>query len=133
MYKNENRKIKRDEALNVVRRLFDLPIKYIAIENPPGYLNKNFKRPSQTFSPFQFGDNYKKQTSFWLKNLPVIMPQYAEFNSKLKKVDNHTNSRMSQELKSKIKSNWKYFPLTVETIVNQWSYFLKKQIPEEKK
>src|SRR5690606_33932762 len=43
------------EAVNFVRKIWNLPIPRIAIENPPGHLNKMWRYPSQLVRPYYFG------------------------------------------------------------------------------
>lgn len=62
------------EAKQFVIDLASAPINHIAIENPIGYLNKNWRRPSQIIHPWQFGHEASKPTCLWLKNLPQLTP-----------------------------------------------------------
>jgi hypothetical protein len=61
-------------AYQFILELWNAPIERIAIENPSGYLNNLWQRPSQVIQPWQFGDPYKKATCLWLKNLPLLIP-----------------------------------------------------------
>jgi len=67
------RKIKTSEACTFVKSLMDSNINKIAIENPVGYLNTHWKKPTQIINPFQFGEAYLKKTALWLKNLPKLV------------------------------------------------------------
>lgn len=49
----------------------------IAIENPVGYMNSCYRKPDQIINPYQFGDSYRKRTCLWLKNLPLLQPDYV--------------------------------------------------------
>lgn len=62
----------RYKALNFVKYLYEYPIPFIAIENPVGYLNTHWKKPSQIVHPYYFGDPWTKRTCLWLKNLPLL-------------------------------------------------------------
>lgn len=64
----------REQAYQFFVKLYNAPIKKIAIENPLGYMNNNFKKPNQIIQPFQFGEPCKKTTCLWLKNLPKLKP-----------------------------------------------------------
>jgi hypothetical protein len=46
----------------------------IAIENPVGWMNKNYRKPNQIIHPYYFGDPVKKRTCLWLKGLPELVP-----------------------------------------------------------
>lgn len=115
---NPSRMQRTKEAVDFVKTLWNAPIDKIIIENPPGFLTSLFAPPDQTIHPFYFGDPYRKETNFWLKNVPraklfgVVDPT--------KSVSNHVNSRMSQEQKSKIKSSWSYFPKMTKALALQW-------------
>ncbi|WP_159953192.1 hypothetical protein [Rhizobium sp. 18065] len=62
----------RDKAVILVKRIWSLSIKRIAIENPIGALSKRFMKPSQIVQPWQFGDDASKATCLWLRDLPTI-------------------------------------------------------------
>lgn len=111
----------RDEAMYFVNDLFRAPIPRIAIENPVGYLNHNWRPPTQICYPYMFGDPYRKEICWWLKNLPPLIGTL--YNPVRKSIANHTNGRMSQDLKSEIKSSWKYYPGLAAAIVDQWGNY----------
>ena len=68
----------RDEALDNFRKLLELPYP-VAIENPgTSFLNKAIRRPDQIVDPFDFGDDARKATGFWLKGLPKLKIDRAE-------------------------------------------------------
>ena len=119
----------RNSALDFVRTLFDLPIPYIAIENPIGYLNSNWRQPNQLIQPFFFGDPYRKEICLWLKGLPPVM---SKAHHPLRKhVVNHTNSRMSQAEKSEIKSSWLRYPNMCKEIARQWAFSILKDLKKK--
>lgn len=60
---------KQQEAFVFVKFLWTAPIKLIAIENPVGWLNTNWRRPNQIIHPYYFGDNEMKETCLWLRGL----------------------------------------------------------------
>jgi len=56
---------------------WNAPIERICIENPVMHrhakaLIVNYREPSQSVQPWQFGHGEVKRTCFWLKNLPVL-------------------------------------------------------------
>ncbi|HPS53003.1 MAG TPA: DNA cytosine methyltransferase [Phycisphaerae bacterium] len=63
---------KRQEAFEFVMKLSEANIAHIAIENPIGYLNGNWRRPDQIIRPWMFGHGYRKDVCLWLKNLPML-------------------------------------------------------------
>ena len=51
----------------------------VCIENPTPMSLCGLPKWSQVIQPYQFGDDFSKQTCLWLKNLPYLMPTcYAE-------------------------------------------------------
>lgn len=57
--------------------LADIP--KICVENPVGFMNKNFRKPDQIISPYMFAENIDdsenyvtKTTCLWLKGLPNL-------------------------------------------------------------
>lgn len=104
-------------AIDFVRRLSAADIDKICIENPIGILSTVFRKPEQIVYPWQFGDPYRKDICLWLKNLPPLLP--TTLSPGRKSVSNHVNSRMSQAVKTKIKS--KFFVGVAEAMASQWS------------
>lgn len=47
----------------------------VAIENPRPMARAGLPPYSQIIQPFQFGEDYSKQTMLWLKDLPLLMPE----------------------------------------------------------
>jgi hypothetical protein len=67
-----DRFLKRDDAMNFFMKLWECRIDKICIENPRGYPMK-FIPYSQMIHPYYFGDNDKKLTCLWLKNLDKLI------------------------------------------------------------
>lgn len=68
------RQLEQKEAIEFVKTLWRAPIPHIAIENPVGILSRVLDHPNQICQPSQFGDDYRKTTCLWLKNLPNLEP-----------------------------------------------------------
>ena len=62
------------EALKFVRLLMNAPIDRIAIENPISIISSKIRKPDQIIQPYFFGDEARKSTCLWLKNLPKLKP-----------------------------------------------------------
>jgi hypothetical protein len=62
------------EALSFVFELTQARCLRIAIENPVGRLNSEFRKPDQIIQPWQFGVPEWKTTCLWLKGLPKLAP-----------------------------------------------------------
>lgn len=61
-------------AKEFVDLIWRTDIPRIAIENPVGFLNRNWQKPAQTINPWQFGQEAHKPTCLWLKGLPPLVP-----------------------------------------------------------
>jgi site-specific DNA-cytosine methylase len=61
-------------AFAFVRSLWEAPVPRVAIENPAGWLNTNWRRPDQIVNPWQFGDPWNKRTCLWVRGLPLLAP-----------------------------------------------------------
>ncbi len=61
--------VKRLEALEFFRQLWEAPIDKICIENPKGCASPTIAKYTQEIQPFYFGDAAYKTTWLWLKNL----------------------------------------------------------------
>mgnify|MGYP005818369715 CR=1 FL=1 len=59
-------------ALDFVYKIRDADCELIAIENPTGKLNSDWRKPDQIIHPFHFGDPYMKRTCLWLKGLQPL-------------------------------------------------------------
>lgn len=112
------RKQKQLEAIEFVKTILSADCKRICIENPTGVLHVSIGKPSQRVEPWHFGSPYAKDICLWLKNLPLLKQTHFEKGNK--KVKNHTNGRMTQEEKSKIKS--RFFPEVAMAMAEQWNF-----------
>jgi hypothetical protein len=72
--KYPNRAKDREEAIKFFIKLSKAPIEKIAIENPIGVISSRWRKPDQVVQPFMFGDEARKTTCLWLKNLPLLTP-----------------------------------------------------------
>lgn len=75
MYSNPDRHKQRRDAFEFLLKLYNAPVERVCIENSLSYfLERNWKKPTQTVHPFHFGDPYRKSTSLWLRNLKPLIP-----------------------------------------------------------
>lgn len=107
----------RDDAVLFVRRLYGLPCKKIAIENPTGYLSSAWRPYDQLIQPHWFGDPYRKEICLWLKGLPPLISTCLSPDRY--SVNRHTNGRMKQEERSRVRS--KFFPGVAAAMAKQWT------------
>ncbi len=54
--------------------LWKAPVSRKAFENPAGWLNTNWKKPTQIIQPYFFGDNERKETCLWLQGIDPLLP-----------------------------------------------------------
>lgn len=71
-WKEKQKDGRQQAAFQFVLDIYNSECEKIAIENPTGWLNSNWKKPNQIFHPFHFGDPFKKRTCLWLKGLPIL-------------------------------------------------------------
>jgi hypothetical protein len=65
------------EAADFFRRILELPVPRIAVENPIPHryaLERIGRKYDQIIQPWQFGHGETKATCLWLKNLPKLQP-----------------------------------------------------------
>lgn len=60
------------ESVELVKRIWALDIKRLAIENPVGQLSTLWMKPTQIIQPYEFGEDASKATCLWLRNLPPL-------------------------------------------------------------
>ena len=54
-------------------QLVNAPIDKIAIENPRGLPEREYRKPDQIIQPWMFGHGETKATCLWLKGLPPLI------------------------------------------------------------
>ncbi len=62
------------DALDFAKKLLNVNINKICLENPIGILSTQIRKPDQIIQPYEFGNNASKATCLWLKNLPLLRP-----------------------------------------------------------
>lgn len=81
------------QGIEFFAHFLDIKCNRVAVENPIGIISGDYikiwfpelaekfgfpKKPTQIIQPWQFGDNYSKQTCLWLKGLPKLIPSVKE-------------------------------------------------------
>jgi len=124
---------KRLKALDFFRKLWEAPIEKICIENPKGCASPVIAQYSQEIQPYFFGDEQKKRTHLWLKNLPSLEhfeentlfnqrthtnePQALGVSPKGKKYHFH---EMTGGGKDRAKNRAKFWPGIANAMAKQW-------------
>jgi hypothetical protein len=63
---------RQQEGIDFFLKLANANIPKIAIENPVGIMSGLYRKPDQVIQPYYFGNEAKKTTCLWLKNLPKL-------------------------------------------------------------
>lgn len=129
---------KRIEAFNFVIAISKAICKRIAIENPTGYLNSHWKKPTQIIHPYFFAtgendtENYvQKRTCLWLKGVPELKritylkkPEPLYFcqgdKCKGKPIGWCEGLKVGKDDRAKIRS--KTFPGIANAMAEQWNF-----------
>ncbi len=130
------RKQDRTDAIEFFMKLYNSPIKHIALENPIGVMSTYFRKPDQIIQPYYFGDPTPKSTCLWLKNLPKLkhIKQDDLFDSKthvdpefiIGKRDGKKYSLihyMTLNTPDRAKLRSKTFPGIAKAMAEQWTKF----------
>lgn len=74
-WNNPGRATKRAAAMKFFLDLYHCEIPSVCVENPLGHPVTEFRRPDQAIQPYEYGDNKRKRTCLWLRNLPLLIPE----------------------------------------------------------
>jgi hypothetical protein len=113
-------------ARDFVEALWQAPIRRVAIENPIGFLNRNWMPPSQVIQPWQFGHEANKPTCLWLRNLPPLTATqvvgrgkfYVKANGSRMSAWSHKTSGTRKEERARIAS--RTFTGIADAMAQQW-------------
>lgn len=126
--KDKTRSAKRDTGAAFFMALWNQPIAKIALENPVGYMNTNWRAPSQIIQPFYFGDAHLKTTCLWLKGLPKLNGNHEvalnrhKFRPQPLSVDSTGKKRyFGDAFNRSSKSRSKTFPGIAKAMAAAWS------------
>lgn len=65
---------RQQSAIDFFMSLANAPIDKICIENPVSIMSSKWRKPDQIVQPYMFGQEARKTTCLWLKNLPLLEP-----------------------------------------------------------
>ena len=125
--KHPYRRDYQEQALIFVKTLMDADIPMIAIENPVSVISSRIRKPDQIIQPFQFGDEARKTTCLWLKNLPkleptnVVSPGESVTYASGKTMPKWYADAFKLPPKERQKLRSKTFPGIAKAIAQQWS------------
>lgn len=89
---------------------------YVAVENPLPMARAQLPNPSCFIHPSWYGVKYTKKTLFWLKNLPPLMPEIINPDTRC------------FVMASSGKYRSRTFPQVAEAIARQWGTFAAKEL-----
>lgn len=72
--KEPGRLEKRRQGMDFFLKFVNAPVPKIAIENPRGLPEREYRKADQIIQPYQFGFPASKATCLWLKDLPLLVP-----------------------------------------------------------
>lgn len=119
-----------DQAADFVFAMRDAPIRYIAIENPIGQLNRRWRYPDQIIQPYEFGHPYSKATCLWLKHLPPLFPtdihsRWRTFLPSNVGAGRRKGQRFDQGVTRDPKEASRTFPGIAAAMADQWGDFIR--------
>jgi hypothetical protein len=112
-------------SADFVKLLWDSNIPRVAIENPVGWLNRNWRKPSQIINPWMFGHEANKPTCLWLRGLETLTPTKLVGKGEFYvKANGHRMSKWSHITSGTNKNRWKIaattFPGIAAAMAQQW-------------
>lgn len=117
------------QAARFVQDLWAIPVAKMALENPIGWLNRNWQRPTQIIQPWQFGHEANKPTCLWLRGLSKLQPTkivgkgefYTKKNGARMSKWSHITSGTRKSERARIASQT--FTGIAEAMADQWGSF----------
>lgn len=121
---NQDRYQKGMSAKDFFMKLWNLPIRHIAIENPTPLKIFQLPKYSQAIQPYQYGHEFSKRTLLWLKNLPELIPTDIKENFAPYLPSNTGGKKRGQVFRFKNisqKDSSKTFSGIAKAMAEQWS------------
>jgi hypothetical protein len=139
MAPNEKRTLmqkKLQEACDFFALHLNASVRHVAIENPVMHRHamqriKNYTPQSQTLQPWQFGDWESKRVCLWLKNLPLLKPDFGSETecSEARGFDGRPQERVHRMSPGKMRSleRSRFFPGMAQAMAEQWRSFIREK------
>lgn len=83
------KKVEQFNGLYLVKRLMEMNVSKIAVENPVSVISTFIRKPDQIIQPYNFGEDVSKRTCLWLKDLPKLVgtkfipPRIVDYKGKM--------------------------------------------------
>lgn len=113
---NKERYEKGLKAKDFFMKLYNAPVKYVALENPTPLRIFGLPKETQAIQPHEHGHPYTKRTCLWLRNLPPIQP-----SNKVQPIGSWVALNRSKKTRSKT------FEGIARAMATQWSRACKEQ------
>lgn len=116
----------REEAMQFFMKFVYAECERIAIENPIGFMSSYYRHPDQVIQPYWFGDDARKSTCLWLKNLPPLKPTNIVPFTLVKTghgTDSpwHADTWCIRDREERAKARSKTFTGIAEAMADQWT------------
>lgn len=116
----------REEAMQFFMKFVYAECERIAIENPIGFMSSYYRHPDQVIQPYWFGDDARKSTCLWLKNLPPLKPTNIVPFTLVKTghgTDSpwHADTWYIRDREERAKARSKTFTGIAEAMADQWT------------
>lgn len=113
-------------AFDFVKAVWRANTPRMCLENPIGYLNRHWQKPSQIIHPWQHGHEASKPTCLWLRGLPLLTPTrivgkgefYVKANGARMAKWSHVTSGTRKAERARIAS--RTFPGIAAAMAQQW-------------
>lgn len=124
----KDRQKEQEEALDFVRFLLNLPVPYIALENPVSIISTKIRKPDQIIQPWMFGHPESKKTCLWLKGLPPLEPTNTLPIPQRGYWDNQTPSGQNKLSPSptRAKERARTYEGIAEAMAKQWGDYVER-------
>lgn len=124
------------KAIDFFMKIANANIKHIAIENPIGIMSKIWRKPNQIINPYYFGDEARKKTCLWLKNLPPLIhvkePNLFDSDVTWVSQGKVVNGYPAWMFDPNKKKRSKTFPGIAQAMANQWGEYLIEKYCSQK-
>lgn len=118
--KHADRELRQADAVCFFVALWHVGIPRVCIENPVGYMNSHWQKPTQCIQPWQFGHDYSKRTCLWLRNLPPLTPTNVVELTYVTTPNGQRFTRGWYEMPRTSKARSRTFPGIAAAMAEQW-------------
>lgn len=118
IWSDEERDEKSRQAAEFFILCLNANAKHVAVENPVmgTYGLSVVGKPSFTVQPWMFGDNFKKRTCFWARNLPRLVPT-SDLDGRTARPAVHMAGSTARRAQDRSRT----YPGMARAVARQWS------------